>query len=793
MNQDSAFSRVEVFSKTESLRCGLDAVYPEALAVAIIRAGPNIATKIMMMMESNVEAIQEKLLDNLRKRADKSQRQKNVDFNTIVLSETTRKIVQIAVDCCKLMGDPIMGVQHLLLALLRSDAKARNVLREHGVTFSRFREAIAQMVTVNPVHAPPPPQSQEREKVAESKVGTHHPLSEKGKSKQDEQNDTEVLLRYCRDLSKLAAEGKLDPVIGRDKEMGRILATLSRRKKNNPVLIGEAGVGKTSIVEGIAQKMASGNVPPFMVGKRLFALDLSAVVGRTQYRGQFEEKIRRIIDIFRSNKNFILFVDEIHTLLGAGNSVGGLDAANIMKPALANGDIRCVGATTEDEYKKYFKRDGALERRFQRVMVSEPSMAETENILNGLRKMMETHHGCEISAEAVKSSVEFTAKFIQDRRFPDKAIDCLDETCAMFSYDKAKNKPGKMVIGRSEVADAIADQTGIDREVIIAGDRQKVSSVELSLQRQVVGQRNAISSIIRVLKNAYSGVRNPNKPIGSFVFGGPSGSGKTYLAEKLASEMFPSDTSVIRINLAEFTEKHHVSRLIGSPPGYIGYGERNQLTDKIIRHPYSMVLLDGLEAAHPEVMHVFSQILSDGMLTDSEGRDVSFKNAVIVMTMAFTPSGPSKLGFADSQVSKSYDDDQKDLVAACKSKFDDEFVNRVDEFIVFRDLTDDELVDVTRLLLVELAKRLEGNGIDLMFDDTVVRAITGIRKKYHGMNAKPIERIISKDIETAISDEIMKSPSSKCSVVLEVSKDASVTARKVEPAPRVPAKRERST
>lgn len=788
MNQDSAFSRVEVFSKTESVSRGLDAVYPEALAVAVIRAGPNIATKVLKMMDVNVESIQEKLKDNLQKKVAKSNPHNNVDFNLIVLSEVTKKIIQIAVDCCKLMGDPVMGVQHLMLALLRSDAKTRNVFREHGVTFSRFREAIAEMVTVNPVQTQLPPQPQERERVAESKVGTHQPLSQKSRNKQEEQNDAEVLTRYCRDLSKLASEGRLDPVIGRDREMERILATLSRRKKNNPVLVGDPGVGKTSIIEGIAQRMASGDVSPTMVGKRLFALDLAAVVGRTQYRGQFEEKMRRIIDIFRNNRHFVLFVDEIHTLLGAGGSIGGLDAANIMKPALANGDIRCIGATTEDEYKKYFKKDGALERRFQRVFVDEPSAAETENILNGLRRMMEAHHGCEISPEAIKSSVEFTAKYVQDRRFPDKAIDCIDEACARFSYDKRNSKSGKIVIGRNEIANAISDQTGIDREIIIAGDWERVSAIELNLQRQVIGQRNAISAIIRVLKNAYSGVRNPLKPIGSFVFGGSSGTGKTFLAEKLAAVMFPADSSLIRINLAEFTEKHHVSRLVGSPPGYVGFGERNQLTDRVLRHPYSLILLDGLDAAHSEIVRLFSQILSDGMLTDSEGRDVSFRNSVLVMTMAFSLSGNSKLGFGDP-ASKSYEEDQRDLIAACKSKFDEEFVNRVDEFVLFRDLTNDELVGVARLMLVDLAKRLDGNGIDLMFDDQVVKAISAMRQNYHGLNAKPIERLIARDIETAISEEVMKNPNVKCSVCLEVSKDNAVVAKRLEAAVKIPAER----
>jgi ATP-dependent Clp protease ATP-binding subunit ClpC len=769
--KDSYFQRVEVFAKTETQRLRLSEVYPETLAYALVASGPNIVTKVLNLMEVDLDKLFRSLKESLSKKAKEHASKTPPDYNSIVLSRQTKEVMTGTRECCIAMGDPIIGSQHLLLALLKSDPKSKVVFSKYDVSFDKLMESLKEMVSLNKESGTVPPDFDESKK--ESVSAGHEAPSESSdpKAKRSPSRDADILTKFCRDLNALAARGKLDPVIGREHEMDRIIATLSRRKKNNPVLVGEPGTGKTSIIEGIAQRVASGTVPPFMKNKRIFALSLTSVVGKSQYRGQFEEKMRAIIQVFSANPDYVLFVDEVHTLLGAGSSIGGLDAANIMKPALSNGEIRCIGATTEEEYRKFFRKDGALERRFQKVMVEEPSKEDTITILEGLKQVIEKHQGCTISDDAITGAVDLTARYILDRRFPDKAIDCLDEACARLNVS-ATDPNAPKVITYGTVAEVVAEQAGIAKDVIKHTDTEKIMGLESFLKSKIVGQDEVILSVVRTLKNSYSGVRNPDRPISVLFLGGPSGTGKTFMAEKLAEGLFDSSQALIRINLSEFTEKHHQSRLIGSPPGYVGFGERNQLTDRLLRRPYSLILLDGVEHAHPEVLKLFMQAMSHGIMTDAEGRDISFRNAVIVLTMGTTQKGEGKaIGFNESKHSESdYEKNQNSLAAICKKKLGEEFSNRVDEFVPFSDLIQGDLEKVAKLMLDDMVERLGRNGIRLEYSNDVPKRVIEIKSGKHGSNAKPIERAISKNIETLISDELMKDPGRKCHIVLSVSK-----------------------
>ena len=556
---------------------------------------------------------------------------------------------------------------------------------------------------------------------------------------------------YCRELVAEATAGKLMPVIGRDEEIDRVISILCRMTKNNPLLVGDAGVGKTAVVEGVAQRIACGAVPSVMKNRKIWYLDMSDFVAGTQFRGQFEERMKHLKEVFKENKEYILFIDEVHSMLGAGGVMGSMDAGNILKPALARGELRCIGATTEDEAKKSLGKDAALNRRFQKVLVREPTQDETTKILYGLKEVFEKHHGCTISDDAILAAVEYSGRYVTERRFPDKAIDCIDEMCATaFVNSKDHHK----VMTREDAADSVAKQSGISKEMVLNDDIKKAVLVEKNLTAKVIGQDYAIKAVAKSLRRAYSGVRDPQRPIAVLLFGGQSGTGKTYVGELLNLELFGNPDNLIRINMTEFSEKHTLSRLMGSPPGYVGFGETNQLTDRVLRKPYSLILIDEMEKAHPDVVKLFFQIFSKGVLTDAEGRTVNFKNTVIIITsnLGSNYNAEKTLGFIGGRREGDYETVRKHLVEECKKLFGTPFVNRVDEFVAFGDLTKDDLIKIVDLRMTELINRVKSKKISLTYDKTISRVVVDGLDDGHGVNANAIASFIAQNVETVLSE-----------------------------------------
>lgn len=761
-SKNAELIRFQVFCWQTAADNRIEVVTPNVMASALMASGPNNVTKVLGIIGADVKAISDDMLANLKASLPR-RRPKVVDHSIVALSEGGKEINRIAAECCELMSDPAMGTHHVLLAMLKADPTLSRLFGKHGVTFSKFRSAVKESLVVE--KPADPVRSQDGQKL--EKVADNSSSGGQGDGqKKQATTEKDILTRYCKNLSSMAEQGKLDPVIGRKKEIDRLILTLGRRKKNNAILVGEPGVGKTAIVEGVALRIHSGSVPQGMRKKQVFQLNMTAVVGKTTYRGQFEDRMRAILDVFSSNKDYILFVDEVHTLIGAGSSIGGLDAANIMKPALANGDIRCIGATTEDEYRRFFKKDGALDRRFQRIFVEEPTKDEAKRILFGIKDTMETHHLCTISDEAIDLAVELSSRYVQDRRLPDKAIDCIDEACANAMFASQDGKP--VTIVKKDVITAIASQTDMPEEIIGTSDIGKAKRLKEFLASKIVGQDAAIADVSRALLGAYSGVRDPKRPIGCFVFGGPPGSGTAYVAEKMADALFESDSSLVRINLSEFSEKFGHTRLIGSPPGYVGYGDKNLLTDRVARKPYCLILLDGIENASDEVIKLLTQPMTTGIMTDANGKDVSFKNAIIVMTIGFKPGKKnSRMGFSDHPKDAKSDA----LEEECRKRFDDDFVSRIDEFVAFSELSEADLVKLAGMRLKELASRLKDIGVELSWGDGVCEAIVGMSGgKENG--ARGVDKTVRKDIESMISGSL--SDGKVACLLLSIGKDGAV-------------------
>ena len=754
--------RFQVFCWQIAAENRLDVVTPIVMASALMASGPNNVTKVLEIIGANLKSLTDEINAQLKLSLPK-RRPKAVDHSIVALSEGGKEINRIAAECCSLMSDPAMGTHHILLALLKADPTVSKIIGKSGITFLRFSAAVKDLLTVVSPDAKPSAGSQKLEKVVDgSSTGRPQP----DQKKQQGATEKDVLTKYCRNLSFMASQGKLDPVINRKKEIDRLILTLGRRKKNNAILVGEAGVGKSSVVEGFALRIASGSAPKKMCSKQIFQLNMMAVVGKTTYRGQFEDRMKAILDVFAANKDYILFVDEVHTLIGAGSSVGGLDAANIMKPALANGDIRCIGATTDDEYRRFFKKDGALDRRFQRIFIEEPTIVDAKKMLFGIKKMMEDHHNCLISDEAINLSVDLSARYIQDRRLPDKAIDCIDEACANAMFKAVEG--AKVIIQKADVIAAIASQTDMPEEIIGISDFGRVKRLKEFLSSKIVGQDVAIEGVSKSLLGAYSGVRDPKRPIGCFVFGGAPGSGTVYMAEKMAEALFESDSSLIRISLSEFSEKFSHTRLIGSPPGYIGYGDKNLLTDKVARKPYCLILLDGIENASDDVIKLLTQPMTTGMMTDATGKDVSFRNAIIVMTIGFKSSKKqAKLGFGTDVKDK--DAKREALIEECRKRFDDDFVSRIDEFVAFSELSEDDLKKLASMRLSELSDRIKDIGIEMHYEDDVCGAIVTLAGGKEG-GAKGVDKVIRKEIESIISNTISLGEQVGC-VNLNINKD----------------------
>ncbi len=716
------------------------------------------------------------------------------------LAPRTKKVVENAVIESNRNGQGYVTPEHLWLSLFRvDDGLASNVLHRHNVDFDTATRQLTEMLQSSMEGAGSAPTA-----------GSVQDAPQETQQK----TSTPSLKRFSRDLTELAARGELDPVIGRDTEIQRIMQILIRRTKNNPVLIGEPGVGKSAVVEGLAQRIEQGNVPEMLIGKKVLSLDLSSMVAGSKYRGEFEERIKKCLDEIRKAKDIILFIDEIHTIVGAGAAEGSLDAANILKPALARGEIQCIGATTLDEYRKHIEKDAALERRFQPVQVGEPGTEEALAILKGLRDRYEAHHKLHITDAALEAAVHLADRYITDRFLPDKAIDLMDEAASRVriqsytappdvkaqeqqlaslviekkdaiahqDFEKAANlrdqerilrsdiehkreawtqKQAKArdVVTEEDIAQIVSSWTGIPAQRMTQTEADKLMHLEESLHKRLIGQEEAVSAVARAIRRARAGLKDPRRPIGSFLFLGPTGVGKTELCRALGEAMFGDENAVIRIDMSEFMEKFTVSRLIGAAPGYVGYEEGGQLTEAVRRRPYSVVLLDEIEKAHPDVFNILLQILEDGRLTDNTGRTISFKNTIIVMTSnagAHQIMETRSLGFGARTTAdlRNYEMMKDAVMKEVKEVFRPEFVNRLDELIVFHSLSEENIHDITRLMLGQVAELLKERNVALTWDEEVVSylAKTGYDPKF---GARPLRRLIQRTVEDTISEEML--------------------------------------
>ena len=788
-------------------------------------------------------------------------------FKFTGFTEKANKSLNAAVKAAEDLGHTYIGSEHILLGLLSDTSTvAGAVLAAHNITYADIEDELKRSIGVGvPTELQPDDFTPRSKNILETSVafarqmgqqlvGTEHVLlaiaregscsatlllSRAGVSMQDIVNDVSkalmggtanagtdnkdggkenesMLSQFGRDLTKLAKDGKIDPVIGRQKEIERVIQILSRRTKNNPCLIGEPGVGKTAIAEGLALKIVSGEVPELLKDKKIYSLDLTGMVAGTKYRGDFEERIKKVIDEVKNAKDVILFIDEVHTLIGAGSAEGAADAANILKPSLARGELQIIGATTIEEYRKHIEKDAALERRFQPVMVDEPSQEEAIEILKGIKDKYEAHHKVKITDEAIESAVKLSTRYIGDRYLPDKAIDLIDEAASrvrLRSYTapsdlkeleekkksveaeklsavnaqeferaaalrdeerkldkeiKDKRENWHDMAGKShdevtpaDIADIVSSWTGVPVTQLSTEESDRLLHMEDELHRRIVGQDEAVEAVSRAIRRGRVGLKDPKKPIGSFIFLGPTGVGKTELCKALAAAMFGDENAMIRLDMSEYMEKHTVSRLIGSPPGYVGYDEGGQLTEKVRRKPYSVVLFDEIEKAHPDVFNMLLQILDDGVLTDGQGRRVDFKNCIIIMTSnvgaKLISQKQKAFGFAAG--AKELEQNEKEIKDAVMSElrntFRPEFLNRVDDIIVFQRLTKDNIKEIASRLLAVLQKRVEDMGIEVAFSDEAVSKIAdaGFDDVY---GARPLKRAIQSRIEDALSEEMLK-------------------------------------
>jgi ATP-dependent Clp protease ATP-binding subunit ClpC len=779
--------KVIMLAQEEARRLGHNFVGTEQILLGLIGEGTGVAAKVLKSMGVNLKDARievEKIIG------------RGSGFVAVEIPFTPRakRVLELSLEEARQLGHNYIGTEHLLLGLIREgEGVAARVLENLGVDLSKVRTQVIRMLG----------------ETAEVGAGG----SSGGRTK------TPTLDEFGVNLTQSAMDGKLDPVVGRQKEVERVIQILGRRTKNNPVLIGEPGVGKTAIAEGLAQRIANQDVPDILEEKRVMTLDVGLLVAGTKYRGEFEERLKKIMDEIRSAGNVILVIDEVHTLIGAGAAEGAIDAANILKPALARGELQCIGATTLDEYRKHIERDAALERRFQPVMVGEPSVEEAIEILQGLRERYEQHHKLIISDEALEAAATLADRYISDRFLPDKAIDLIDEAGSRVrlmkyqrsseekaldeelkkllkdkddavrnqDFDKAgglrdremeireglkelsqKRKTAaaeddapKSVVTEEDIAHIVASWTGVPVSKLTESESEKLLHMEDTLHTRLIGQDEAVRAVSRAIRRARVGLKNPNRPIASFIFSGPTGVGKTELAKSLAAYFFGSEESMVRLDMSEFMERHTVSKLVGSPPGYVGYNEGGQLTEAVRRKPYTVLLFDEIEKAHPDVFNMLLQILEDGRLTDSKGRVVDFKNTLIIMTSNIgskvIEKGSNTLGFdfSTDDPNESQYNRLKSLVnEELKQYFRPEFLNRLDEIIVFRQLTKDEVKEIAEILLKDIFKRLTQQGIDLKVTDKFKDRL--IEEGYNpSYGARPLRRAIMRLLEDSLAEEIL--------------------------------------
>ncbi|ETP69701.1 Clp protease ClpX [Planococcus glaciei] len=773
--------KVLQLAQEEAIRMKHESIGTEHILLGLIREGGGIAAKALEAIEVNTQLIEE----GVKELVGVGEK----DVGPIVhYTPRAKKVIELSVDESRKLGHSYIGTEHLLLALIREgEGVAARVLGNAGVSLNKARQQVLQLLGSN----------------EQASTGSSPNASA----------NTPTLDGLARDLTQVAREGSLDPVIGRSQEITRVIEVLSRRTKNNPVLIGEPGVGKTAIAEGLAQQIVNNEVPETLRDKRVMVLDMGTVVAGTKYRGEFEDRLKKVMDEIRQAGNVILFIDELHTLIGAGGAEGAIDASNILKPSLSRGELQCIGATTLDEYRKYIEKDAALERRFQPIQVDEPSVDETILIIRGLRDRYEAHHRVKITDEAIEAAAKMSDRYISDRFLPDKAIDLIDEAGSkvrLRSYTTPpdlKELEAKLDAARSEKNEAVQSQefekaaslrdaeqklkdqldktkkewkekqgkeesevtvediakvvsmwTGIPVSKLAQTESEKLLNLEEILHNRVIGQEEAVTSISKAIRRARAGLKDPKRPIGSFIFLGPTGVGKTELARALAESMFGDEDAMIRIDMSEYMERHSTSRLVGSPPGYVGYEEGGQLTEKVRRKPYSVVLLDEIEKAHPDVFNILLQVLEDGRLTDSKGRRVDFRNTVIIMT---SNVGAEELkynkyvGFNLEDAKTDYKDMKGKMLAELKKAFRPEFLNRIDDMIVFHSLERENLREIVNLMSKQLTDRLKEQNIDLELTEAALEKVAqeGYDPEY---GARPLRRALQKHVEDRLSEELLK-------------------------------------
>jgi ATP-dependent Clp protease ATP-binding subunit ClpC len=828
-NFSKRFTEVLEYSKEEAARLQNPCVVPEHLLLGIIREGKGTAMQILADLNVNTAKLKKDMEEKLR---NTKKSESYVSLPNVYLAPTADKVLKISILEARMCKNKKTGTEHLMLALLKGDyAETSGILNEEGVSYNTFYD---KLMTCNPAAPQLKEEKREHSEIEEIKSGytdddeddddddifsprkDYSKPGAAGISQPKSPNDTPVLDNFGTDLTKIASENRLDPIVGREKEIERLAQILSRRKKNNPVLIGDPGVGKSAIVEGLAMRIIQKRVSRTLFDKRLISLDMASVVAGTKYRGQFEERIKAILNELQKNPNIVLFIDEIHTIVGAGAASGSMDAANILKPALARGEIQCIGATTLDEYRKSIEKDGALERRFQKVVVEQTTAEETLQILQNIKPCYEEHHNVTYTDEALKACVTLTGRYVSDRKFPDKAIDALDEAgsrvhisnivvpksieeleakidetkteklaavksqnfelAASFrdkerlltkELEEAKKQWEQELQGHRElvddekVAEVVAMMSGIPVQRIATSENIKLQKMDGVLRDIVIGQDDAVEKIVKAIRRNRVGMKDPNKPIGTFMFLGPTGVGKTHLAKKLAEYLFDSEEALIRIDMSEYLEKHSISRLIGAPPGYVGYDEGGQLTEKVRRKPYAVVLLDEIEKAHPEVFNLLLQVLDEGRLTDSFGRRINFKNTILIMTSNIGTRQLKDFGNGvgfnirmnqeiDKEVSRGI------IQKALNKTFAPEFVNRIDDIIMFDQLSKESIHKIIDIELKGLYDRVSKMGYTLELTDEAkdFLATKGYDVQF---GARPLKRAIQKYLEDEIAELIIKS------------------------------------
>ncbi|AFN75698.1 ATP-dependent Clp protease ATP-binding subunit ClpC [Melioribacter roseus P3M-2] len=776
-------------SREEALRLGHDYIGTEHLLLGIIREGQGVAVKILRNLGVDLVKLKKAIEDTVRTSGG------TLTIGNIPLTKQAEKVLKITQIESKIYKSDVIGTEHILLSLLRDeDNIATQILHQFNVNYDNVRAELNNILS-----------SKESQK-------TSAPFAQPFTAKKVEKTKTPVLDNFGRDLTKLAIEDKLDPVIGREKEIERVAQVLSRRKKNNPVLIGEPGVGKTAIAEGLALRIVQRKVPRILQDKRVVTLDLAGLVAGTKYRGQFEERMKALMNELEKADDVILFIDELHTIVGAGGASGSLDASNMFKPALARGDIQCIGATTLDEYRKYIETDGALDRRFQKVMVDPPSPEETIEILENIKFKYEEHHHVRYSREAIEAAVRLSERYITDRHLPDKAIDVIDEAGSRVHMgnftvseeilrleeeiekvklqkiqvvkqqdyeeaarlrDKERQLQSDLEIAKREweaktqdmvydvteedIATVVSMMTGIPTTRVVQAESEKLLKMEEALKQRIVGQDEAVTKLAKAIRRTRAGLKSANRPIGTFIFLGPTGVGKTELAKELARYLFDTEDALIRIDMSEYMEKFSVSRLVGAPPGYVGYEEGGQLTERVRRKPYSVVLFDEIEKAHPDVFNILLQVLDDGVLTDSLGRRVDFKNTIIIMTSNVGTKDikvTGGFGFGDVTEADAYTTLKNTVEDAMKKLFNPEFLNRIDETIVFRSLDKEDIKQIINIEMKDLVKNLQENKMTIELHKSAIEFLSdkGFDPKY---GARPLKRAIQKYIEDPLAEELL--------------------------------------